>query len=194
MIGNPALITETSRGWDIGLRAASEDGRLRAQVTWFDLRVKQLIDFDPTIPQLVNRNRLNSRGVELEVEWSPVDAIDLRAGGTWNETHFGGSPVVPTNRPEWQGFAEITGRPVESVALTLRTLLVSSSKATSFQTAGTVSTLHGYERIDLAARWRVVEWITLFGELQNLTDSTPREAIGFESPGLSARAGVELRL
>ncbi len=194
VIGNPGLITETSRGWDIGVRATTEDGRLRVQATWFDLRVKELIDFQTSPPLLINRSRLNSRGVELEVSWSPLDAIDLRVGGTWNETRFGGSSVVPTNRPEWQGFAEVTGRPVESVELTLRAFLVSSSKATAFQVPGVVQTLHGYERFDFAARWQVLEWVALFGELQNLTDSTPREAIGFESPGISARAGVELRL
>ncbi len=194
VVGNPDLLTETSRGWEIGLRATRADGRLRAQVAYFDLRVKELIDFDAATFRLVNRDRLVSRGVEAELAWTACDALDLRFGGTWNDTDFEGSDLDPTGRPEWRGFAEAVARPVDALEITLRALLVSSVKATSFVTGDEVRTLSGYERIDLGLRWQVVDWIALIGELQNLTDATPREAIGFESPGISARAGVELRL
>jgi outer membrane receptor protein involved in Fe transport len=194
IVGNPNLRTETSRGWEIGLRMAPSGGRFRLQLAYFDLRVKELIDFDPAAFSLVNRDRLLSRGVEAELSWSPLDALDLRFGATWNHTEFDDSDLDPTGRPEWRGFVEVGLRPVDTLVVSARALLVSSMKATAFVNGAEVRTLNGYARIDLGLRWPIAEWITLIGELQNLTDATPREAIGFESPGLSARAGVELRL
>ena len=101
---------------------------------------------------------------------------------------------MPTNRPKWRGFAELVARPIEPLEITLRALAVSSIKATSFLTGAEVRTLNGYERLDLGARWLFNERLDIFVELQNLTNTTPREAIGFESPGISARAGITLRL
>jgi len=194
IVGNPNLRTETSRGWELGVRAIHAASRLRLQLAYFDLRVKELIDFDATLFSLVNRDRLVSRGVEAELQWAPHDLVDLHLGATWNATRFEDSDLDPTGRPEWRGFAEVGVRPIDGLALTTRALFVSSVKATAFVTGAEVQTLNGYARLDLGLRWRVAEWVTLIGELQNLTDVTPREAVGFESPGLSARAGVEFRL
>ena len=193
-IGDPNLLTETSRGWEVGLRARALDDRIGVQLSYFDLRVKNLIDFDSSIPLLVNRGRLVSQGVELELNWIVSDKLSLRSGGTWNLTDFQGSSAVPTNRPKWRGFAELVARPIEPLEITLRALAVSSIKATSFLTGAEVRTLNGYERLDLGARWLFNERLDIFVELQNLTNTTPREAIGFESPGISARAGITLRL
>jgi len=195
LVGSPELRKERSRGWEIGLRGRTKDGRLRGQVSYFDLRVRDIIDIDFSgpFPVLVNRSRLISRGVELELEWAPTDRLSIRAGGTWNQTDFEGSPLAPTNRPRWRGFAELTGRPVDELALTLRVLGVSSIKASSFATGGRVDTLNGYERLDVRAAWTPCESLELFLEIENLTNTTPREAVGFEAPGIFPRAGVVIR-
>ena len=193
LVGSPTLRKERSRGWEIGLRGRTDDGRFRGQVSYFDLRVRDIIDIDFSgpFPVLVNRSRLISRGVELE--WAPSDRVSIRAGGTWNHTDFEGSPLAPTNRPRWRGFAEITGRPMDELALTLRVLGVSSIKASSFGTGGRVDTLNGYERLDVRAAWTPCEALELFLEIENLTNTTPREAVGFEAPGIFPRAGVVVR-
>lgn len=195
LVGSPSLRKERSRGWEVGVRFRSPDGRLRAQLGYFDLRVQDIIDIDFSgpAPVLVNRSRLLSRGVELEVEWTASERLSLRAGGTWNHTDFEGSPIDPANRPRWRGFAEVTGRPIDEVALTLRLLGVSSIKASSFATGGRIDTLNGYERLDVRAAWTPCEALELFVEIQNLTNATPREAVGFESPGIFPRAGLVLR-
>ncbi|MEM9176231.1 MAG: TonB-dependent receptor, partial [Myxococcota bacterium] len=193
IVGSTRLRKERSRGWEIGVRGRTSDGRLRGQVAYFDLRVDDLIDLDGTTFQLVNRARLVSRGIEFEATWDPNDWLSLRMGGTWNDTDFAGSADAPRSRPRLRGFAELVGRPLDEVTLTLRLLGVSSIKSTSLVTGFAQTTLNGYERLDLRAAWTPCEALELFVEVGNVTDATPREAIGFESPGIFPRAGLVLR-
>ena len=74
------------------------DGRLRGQVSYFDLEVDDLIDLDQATFTLVNRSRLVSRGVEIEATFDATDWLSVRAGGTWNDTNFEGSPDAPGNQ------------------------------------------------------------------------------------------------
>ena len=193
-IGNPGLRSEKSRGWEVGVRARSLGGRLRAQLGYFDVRVKDLIDFNAAAFQLENRRRLISQGVELELEWRARDWLDLRGGLTWNTTDFRGTRDEPLNRPRWRGFATIAIEPTDRLEVAIRTLLVGPSKASAYQTGERVSTLAGYERVDVRVGWIAAEGVELFVEVENLTNATPREAVGFESPGIAPRAGVILRL
>ncbi len=194
VIGNANLRSEKSRGWEIGARGQALGGRLRGQLSYFDVRVKDLIDFNAAAFQLQNRRRLISQGVELELGWRALDWIDLRGGLTWNTTDFRGISDEPLNRPRWRGFATIALEPTPRLELAIRTLLVGPSKASSYQTGDRVLTLAGYERVDVRVGWMAMDGVELFVEIENLTDATPREAVGFESPGIAPRAGVILRL
>ncbi len=193
-VGNMALRAEESRGWEVGARGNALDGRLPGQVGYFDLRVKDLIDFNPSPPRLENRQRLISQGVELEFAWQALDWIDFRGGLTFNATDFEGTSADPLNRPRWRGFGSVVVAPIESLEVTLRALVVGPSKASSFHTGGRVDTLSGYERVDLRVAWMACDGIDLFVEIENLSNTTPREAVGFESPGITPRAGVTFRL
>lgn len=194
LVGNPMLRKETSRGWEIGLRTKSLDGKVRAQLSYFDLRVRDLITFDNQAFSLANQQRLISHGVELEIDWQPDDCFEIHGGGTWNHTRFKDSPVNPENRPRWRGFLELRAKPIPTLELTVRAIASSSLKATSFRTQPRVDTLNGYGRLDLRAAWEANDRLELFFEIQNVTDTTPREAVGFESPGIAPRAGITLRL
>ena len=195
LIGDATLSIEKGRGWEVGLRGHALEGRLRGQISYFEIQVKNLIDFDAAAFSLVNQDRLVSRGSETEFGWKPFEWLDLRAGATFNYTNFAGSGGPdPENRPRWFGFGEIAVEPIDTIELNLRVLAVSSVKATSFRTDGRVDKLSGYARIDVRAAWAAFEWLDLFVEIENLTNQTYREAVGFESPGIAPRAGVTIRL
>jgi outer membrane cobalamin receptor len=196
IVGNRSLRSEKSRGWEVGLRGHAFDGRVSAQLSYFDLEVDDLIDFDNSgfVPRLVNRDRLISRGVELEVDWKAFDHLVWRGGVTYNPTDFDGTSLQPQNRSRWRGFSELRLEPVRTFEIGLRLLLVGSMKASSLHTGCRVVTLNGYERIDLRVGWQPRDWIELSFEIENLTDRTYREAVGFEAPGIGPRVGVTLRL
>lgn len=195
LVGNPDLQVERARGFEVGIRGESSDGRLRGQVGYFDIRVNDLIDFDNSgaVPTLINRSRLSSRGVEFDLHWSPVDWLKTQASFTFDETAFRKSARQPENRPEWQGFGEVTLSPFEAFEASVRLLLVGPVFASSFATGDRQITLAGYERVDVRGAWKPSPAIELFVEIQNLTDRTYREAVGFESPGIAPRIGLSLR-
>jgi vitamin B12 transporter len=193
LVGDPNLDPEESRGWEVGLRASSRDGHLRGQMSYFDIEVKDLIDFDAASFSLVNRGRLISRGVEIETSWQARDWVHFLGSVTFNPTDFEGTSLQPENRPKWRGFGELRLGPVHDVEFKLRVLAVGSSKASSFATGARQITLAGYERIDVRIGWTPRDWVELFFEIQNLSDRTYREAVGFESPGIAPRIGLTLR-
>ena len=75
----------------------------------------------------------------------------------------------------------------------MRVLAVGSSKASAAGIGGRVVTLNGYERVDVRVGWTPREWLSVFFEIENLTNATPREAVGFEAPGIAPRVGMTLR-
>ncbi len=192
IVGNASLGLELGRGWEAGFRYRGFEDRLGVQLGYFDLEVENLHDFDAETFRIVERGRLVSRGVELEVSLRPRAAFELLGALSFNPTDFGGTSLAPLNRPRWRGFAEIRAFPFADWEFGLRILGVGSSKATSAAIGGRTITLAGYERIDVRTAWTPIDGLELFFEIENLTDRDHREAVGFESPGIAPRIGVVL--
>ncbi|MAG32347.1 MAG: hypothetical protein CL908_15810 [Deltaproteobacteria bacterium] len=193
LVGDSNLLVEKSHGWELGVRGQALGGRIAGQISYFDIRVKDIIVFDTSVFRLRNERRLISRGVELELGWRPSDWAGLRGGVTFNPTDFEGTSSSPENRSRWRGFGEIVLRPTPTVEVGVRMLGVGPSKASSFHTGNRVMTLAGYERVDLRLAWLPTDWLDLIFEIENLTDRTYREAVGFEAPGIAPRAGATIR-
>ncbi|MEZ4280037.1 MAG: TonB-dependent receptor [Myxococcota bacterium] len=192
IVGNAELGLELGSGWEAGLRYRGLEDRLTVQLGYFDLEVENLHDFDAESFTIVERGRLVSRGVELEVALRPRPFLELLGALSFNPTDFGGTSLAPLNRPRWRGFAEIRASPFADWAFGLRVLGVGSSKATAAAIDGRTITLAGYERVDLRTAWTPIDGVELFFEIENLTDRDHREAVGFESPGIAPRIGVVL--
>ncbi|MGH8247123.1 MAG: TonB-dependent receptor plug domain-containing protein, partial [Gammaproteobacteria bacterium] len=55
-------------------------------------------------------------------------------------------------------------------------------------------TLDEYVLVSLAAEYRILENVVLFGRVENLLDEDYEEVLGFGTPGLGAYAGVRFNL
>lgn len=192
LVGNPTLGVERSQGWEAGLRYRSAADQLGAQLGYFDLEVENLHDFDAQLFRIVGRGRLVSRGVEAQVDWRPLPVFELVAAASFNPTDFGGTSRPPLNRPRWRGFAELHARPFADWDFLVRVLAVGPSKASAAAIGGRIVTLAGYERIDLRATWSPLAELDVYFEIENATNRTRREAVGFESPGIAPRIGLTL--
>jgi iron complex outermembrane receptor protein/vitamin B12 transporter len=53
--------------------------------------------------------------------------------------------------------------------------------------------LPGRRRVDLAARYQLRRALTLTAAIDNLFDARSEEAIGFRSPGVRIRGGLEVK-
>lgn len=192
LVGNSSLVPEKSKGWDVGLERAFWDGRVHGSVTYFELRVKNLIDFDPDLFLLVNRSKVRSRGVEMELRVRPHDNVELTGNATYNDLDILNSSDDLLNRPRWRASVAALWTPRPDVTLRTTMLYVGTVKDSSVPTAQ--HTLDAWVRVDLAAFWRVLEDLTLYVQVDNLFDNEYQEAIGFPSQGIRPRVGITWRL
>jgi len=193
VVGNPGLDPERSRGFDVGVNRSFWDDRIEVRVGYFDIEVKDQIDFDAgPPPRLVNRSKVESRGFELEVRADPFSWLRLTGNVTHTATDIKGSAAQLLNRPRWQGDLSLVWNPLASVTVRSAVLFVGPVKDSSIPTGP--ATLDSWTRVDLSAVWRLNEHISAFLAIDNLLDADYEEAIGFPAPGIRPRVGVKWRL
>ncbi len=192
VVGNPSLAPEKSKGWDVGLERGLWEDRVHASITYFELKVKDLVDFDRDLFLLVNRSKVRSRGVEMELSVRPHNSVELTGNATYTDVDILNSSDDLLNRPPWRASVAALWTPRPAFTLRAVLLYVGNTKDSSVPTAQ--RTLDSWVRVDLAAFWRVLEDLTLYVQVDNLFDNDYQEAIGFPSQGIRPRAGITWRL
>jgi vitamin B12 transporter len=84
-VGDPGLVPERAVTWEAGAEAALARGRVNVSATWFDQRMRDMIQYrftEPGAPTYVNLARASSRGVELVGDWTPGAGLSFRARWT----------------------------------------------------------------------------------------------------------------
>jgi vitamin B12 transporter len=189
VVGNPDLVAERSKGWDLALSRSFWKDRIDSRVTYFEIEVRNLIDFDPDFdPPLINRSKVVSRGFEFELSARLFDSLDFNGNLTFTDTDIRNTADDLLNRPRWQGALTLIWTPVKSVTIRAAALIVGSVKDSSVPTGNV--TLDPWGRVDLSASWRVRKHVSLYVEIDNLFDSNYEEVIGLRAPGIRPRAGV----
>jgi outer membrane cobalamin receptor len=194
-VGNAALQPERSRGWDAGLRYAHPSGRLEASASYFEIRVRDLIDLNISSFRLENLDEARARGVELEGRLEPLAGLELRGYATYADAVDAETDERLRDRPRWRGGIALDWQPVSALSLRVEALLVGDVLDASVPTGrGTLVTLDAYGRVDLSLRWSPRPWLDVHLAVDNLLDAEYREAVGYPAPGIRPRAGVALRL
>ena len=79
LVGNPDLVPERGESYELELSQDLLEGAARWSATWFDGEFRNAIDFDSgPPPMLVNRNRVDTQGVELAGRLNVGEAVDAR--------------------------------------------------------------------------------------------------------------------
>jgi len=178
--GNPDLGPETSQSFDVGAVQPLLGGRLEIGATWFQLDTDDLIAFDPSATsaahpygQLVNFSRTRTTGWELEAR------ADLGAGFTLRGTFTDQDPrdldtdaPLPNRSERFAGGGVSWERGPWLVSLDA----IWSSKFPD--QGGEITYPEPDERrapgrralVNLAARWRASEHVSLFARVENLLD------------------------
>ncbi len=192
VVGNPGLVAEHSKGWDLGLSRSFWKGRVDGRLAYFEIEVKDLIDFvsDPR-PLLVNRSKVVSKGFEFELSVRPFDALYINGNLTFTDTDIRNSSDDLLNRPRWRGALTLIWDPVKDVTIHVAALIVGSVKDSSVPTGDVI--LDPWGRVDLSVSWRVRKHVSLYLKIDNLFDSNHQEAVGFRAPGIRPRVGVTAR-
>ncbi|HTU66509.1 MAG TPA: TonB-dependent receptor [Steroidobacteraceae bacterium] len=189
IVGNPDLVPERAESQEIELAQTLLGGRARWSATYFDGEFRNAIDFDSETATLVNRNRVDTHGVELAGNYSLSEAVSFDASVTNMKNRIAGGGEL-RNRPEWRAGVGAHWAPVAALRLSAAATYVGDSLDSSIAT-GDVR-VDPYTRVDVSAAWSFSPRFEAWVAIDNLTDEKYEEFVGNEVRGMLPRAGVRL--
>lgn len=179
--GNPELRPETARTTELGVQWAL--GAQRWRSTWFDTRTRDLLLYDMSTWQFSNVSSVKNQGLETSYS-ARIGATDLSASLTLQD---------PVN--------EATGQPLVRRAKTLASASMSHTLGLltlggSVRYTGARPDIEGKPRLssalllDLTARYALTRQWTLYGRVDNATDSDYQTAYGYHQLPRSLFVGL----
>jgi outer membrane cobalamin receptor len=190
-IGNPDLLPEQSRGWDIGIDKEFFNSKLFVSAGWFQNSFRDLIDFSAEEFRLVNRREVITKGTEVEARFRATPAIQFLTHLNYVDADIRGSAEPLRDRPKWRGGFGLDWQIRNALRLHLAYTAV--GERFDFQIPVPERTIaKQYQTLDFAASYLIVNGITAFLRIDNLLDREYQEFVGFPNPGIYARAGVTL--
>ncbi|HEV8578401.1 MAG TPA: TonB-dependent receptor [Thermoanaerobaculia bacterium] len=185
--GNPDLQPERSKSWELGLER--EAGDWRFAVTGFESRQRNLIDFEPTTFVSINVGRARMRGVEGEVGFRH-GIYSARLNGTYLDAEDLDAGTPLRRRPKHSASLLLTARPGDWI-LNLESRYVGDRPdfdEVTFATRDNPS----YTRVDLAARWKALDWLSPYARIENAADEQYEEVLRYPTPGRTLIGGVAI--
>lgn len=216
--GNPELQPERSTSWEVGVEQSLVGDRVALQATWFDQRLRDLIQYTGTPPVNGDPNYFNiagarSRGLEFTTEARIIEPLRLSAEWSWFDTEVedAGFDDGPTanfvegeallRRPDQQLRVALDWVGEGPVSGSISALRVGERTDRNF-TAWPVEavTLSAYTVVDASLEARVLTaragrpGFTLFLRGENLFDADYVEVFGFQTPGRGVYVGGRVQI
>ena len=188
--GNTALQPETSVSFDAGVEQSFLDGRLTADVTYFDLKVDDLIIFNNgtfVYEQVPGTSR--SRGVETSFTYAATDWLDL--GGSYTYTDARSDTGIRTVRVPRHAVVVSAGvTPAEKWTVSADTKFVSDVVDVD---NGVEVPLKDYVLVNAKVAYQLSESTQVYLRGENLFDQHYQTVAGFGTPGISVFAGMKAK-
>ncbi len=191
LVGNIDLQPETVTTRDTGFEFNSDV--VSARLGYFDHHYRNLIDFDSETFKNVNRSRVETSGVESEVNWQVQQNLSLRAHATYTDIDMISSNNHLLGRPQVTYGTSVHYALNNDWQFNINYLRVDERFAVSRYTGTDFEqTLAAYERVDASIQWQLNSMTQLGLSLENLTDETYYTDIGFPAAGASAKLNLKL--
>jgi vitamin B12 transporter len=202
--GNPDLRPETSAGWEAGaefdIPLARQKDFATLGATYFDNRIRDLINYDASFTSLENIDRARIKGAEFTATLRPARWLTVNAAYTITDARDARSGERLARRPEQQLALNASLRPMENVTIAPEVILFGRSREgafASYRDDGSAETVARDNKagavFNLTATWQVTEPVALFAEGRNLTDSDFEPVNGFVIPGRTVLVGTRFR-
>jgi vitamin B12 transporter len=195
--GDPTLQEEKAAGWDLGLEFDWRQQGVNIAVTYFQQTVEDEIRFDPNLFIYVqNLSDTHSWGVETSASARLFDSLRMSAAYTYNEATVGSldaeNGFARPRRPRHLGSVSLDYAFDEARGNLNATLQTAAKHQDGFFTFR--SNLDGRAVFNLAARYRLEDWLTVTLRGQNIFDERYEEASGYNASRAGVFAGMELEL
>ncbi|MBU6506710.1 MAG: TonB-dependent receptor [Alphaproteobacteria bacterium] len=199
---NPNLKPEKSSGYDAGFEQPLLDKRLSFGATYFHNHIRNLIEQPAGSNKDLNIAAATAYGVESFVAVTPIETVTLRADYTYTQA-ASDSPVTNSSgtivgdalirRPKHKISIDGTWTPIDPLSVTAEWLYV-GARFDNNRDFSNKFPLHvnSYNTINLNASYRLADYATVFGRIDNLLDRHYQNPTGFLGPTLGVFAGVRL--
>ena len=194
-IGNADLVPEESVGWDVGVEQSFFEDALVLDLTYFEAGLENEIftDFLPTF-QTTPRNSTSDSdrsGWELSVSATPMEGLSLY--GAYSQLDATEPAGIEIRRPKEQASLDASwdflGSPFQ---LNVGVTHVGENIDTDFATFLRAE-LDPYTLIRLGASWQVNDDVELYTRIENLTDESYQEVIGYNAAPQALYIGLRFR-
>jgi len=193
--GNAALKPETSFGYDIGVEQSLFGGVVTGGVTWFQNNIKNLIVSGPAPAfRLMNIGRARTDGVESFIAWKALDTLTVRADYTYTDALDAGTKLALLRRPRHKASLSADWQATDDLSLDASLLYVGPQIDGNRDFSIPRLKMPDHVTVDLAASYRLTEKWSLFGRIENLTDTDYQSPDGFLRPRIGAYGGIKVNL
>ncbi|MEO1407704.1 MAG: TonB-dependent receptor, partial [Pseudomonadota bacterium] len=188
---DPALVPETSTGWDIGVQQAVPFFDTVFGVTYFQSDIDNLIAFEFVLPAFApaffNVDEVDIEGVEVTLSARPLESIQFEANYTYLEAVDAATGIQLDNRPEHRGTFDLSWAATDKLNVGAQ-LIVNGDETESFG-----DPLDEFVVLNLRADYALTDIITVFARIDNVTDTEYEDNSGFNTPDISAFGGIRAR-
>ncbi len=184
--GNPELQPERAKSYELGVE--HEAGGWRLAVTGFESRQRNLIDFDANFVG-INIGRARMRGVEGEVGFRH-GIYTARLNGTWLDAKDLDAGTPLQRRPKHSASLLLTARPGDWI-FNLESRYV-GDRPQFDEVTFAIRDAPSYVRVDAAARWRALTWLSPYARIENVADEQYEEVLRYPAPGRTLIGGVAI--
>lgn len=199
-VGNPALKPESSLGWDAGIEQTFFDGRLVADLTYYDTRLSNefttvyLPGFRSMTVNAATSTQRN--GVELTVTARPLDWLSLTGTYTYF-TGQDGNGLLPVRRPNHAGSLSATAHMLDNKArLTVSVVHNGRMRDVRFDPMFVSQSVYlgAYTLVGAQFSYDVNKKTTVFARAENMLGQRYEEVWSYRGGPFQATAGVRVTL
>ena len=192
---NPRLRPETSTGWDAGFEQPLFDNRIRFGAVYFENDFKNLINsvtVGPFTSTLENVGRARAYGVESFLDITATDTLKIKLTYTNTSTKDEDTHQELLRRPRHKATAVIDWNPLPLLTLTGTVIYIGSQVDVNRNFSIPRLRTDPYAIVNIAASYKVTEYMNVFARVDNLFDKRVEDPTGFLRPGLAAYAGIRV--
>ena len=198
-LGNPDLMPERSKGWDIGIEQTFWGQRARVDVTYFSAELNDEITstFDPMtfVSTPINQTGVSDRqGVEVALDLNATDDLSFNASYAYLDASDPDG-LEEVRRPPHVASASITHQfHNDRGTFTFGVDYNGEQEDLEFifATPETRVNLDAYFLGRVSAAYKINDNIEIFARGENIFDEDAVEVFGFASPGIAGYGGIRL--
>ena len=191
LVGNPDLLPEEAKGFDLGAEWQLSGSSL-VGVSWFENRYTNLIDFDPQAFTNVNRDRVDTQGFELWGQFQGGDTFSLNFALTKTDIKVAGSTRELEGRPDWQATLGALWALNSDLTARLDYRWVGEVFSSSLHTGQSFTqALDDQRQLDWRLTWATTANLSMNLAIDNVLDDNFETSVGFPNAGRTLRLGIQ---